>query len=75
MDPQAAWQTMLDAHRHEDWETVADAADALLDWLTRGGFIPRLRLVIDMPPHRQRLAVARVCRRFLRQARRHGSSL
>jgi hypothetical protein len=71
MDPLTAWTAMVDAERRQDWETVAEAAQSLLDWLARGGFVPRVRLVHDRPPHQQGVAVARVCRRYLRHARRH----
>lgn len=71
MDPQAAWQRMVDAERRQDWETVAEGAESLLEWLARGGFAPRVRMVTERSLHQPGVAVARVCRRYLRRARRH----
>lgn len=72
MAPHAAWLAMIAAERQHDWETAAETAQSLLDWLTRGGFAPRVRHVSGLPPRQQGVAVARVCRRYLRLARRQG---
>ncbi len=40
MDPQAAWDEMLSAYRDRDPERVQPHADALNEWLQKGGFPP-----------------------------------
>lgn len=42
MDPQAAWDQMLDALVNSEWELAAEGATALLGWLDRNGFPPRI---------------------------------
>ena len=41
MDPQAAWDQLLEAYTHGDWSVVEELAEGLLQWLHRGGFPPR----------------------------------
>ena len=41
MDPQAAWDHLLEAYTHGDWSVVEELAEGLLKWLHRGGFPPR----------------------------------
>jgi hypothetical protein len=41
MDPQAAWQNLLDAHQARDGMGLCESAAALLEWLDRGGFPPQ----------------------------------
>ena len=41
MDPQAAWDQLLDAYTTGDWAAVEELADGLLEWLLHGGFPPR----------------------------------
>lgn len=40
MDPQAAWNEMLDTAESGDWELAAEYAESLLTWIRRGGFPP-----------------------------------
>lgn len=42
MDPQQAWNDLLDAWGRHDWEAVDEFADALLAWLGVGGFPPKV---------------------------------
>jgi hypothetical protein len=42
MDPQETWKTLLDAYQRNDWTVVEEMSEALLTWLARGGFPPRL---------------------------------
>ncbi len=49
MDPQAAWQQMVAAVASSDWEEAAEYADALQQWLHRGGFAPQTLLGHEMP--------------------------
>lgn len=46
MDPQAAWNAMLDAAESCDWELAAEHAESLLTWMRRHGFPP-----IVIPSH------------------------
>lgn len=40
MDPQAAWLAMLQALIDDDLASASEHANALIDWLDRGGFSP-----------------------------------
>jgi hypothetical protein len=42
VDPQQTWETLLSAYQRNDWSAVEEMAEALLTWLARGGFPPRL---------------------------------
>jgi len=41
MDPQAAWDDLLEALGERDWDRVEDLAEGLLRWLRADGFPPR----------------------------------
>jgi hypothetical protein len=41
MDPQAAWDQLIEAYTQRDWSAVEELAEGLLHWLSRGGFPPR----------------------------------
>ena len=41
MDPQMTWGDMLDALAAGDVDAAIEAAEALMDWLARGGFPPQ----------------------------------
>lgn len=53
MDPQAAWQAMIQALIDDDREAASEYAASLMDWLDRGGFspviFPELRKVASDP--------------------------
>ncbi|WLD13586.1 hypothetical protein [Planctellipticum variicoloris] len=40
MDPQVAWDEMLEAILQRDWELAVERAEALLEWMRNGGFPP-----------------------------------
>lgn len=40
MDPQETWSEMLDAFEQKQWELAKELADALYEWLEKGGFPP-----------------------------------
>ncbi len=42
MDPQAAWLAMIQALVDKDHELATEYAEALVDWLDRGGFPPKI---------------------------------
>ena len=66
MDPQLAWEELLQAWVRRDWESVVEYAEALLSWLDRGGFPPEMlvhpRLGIDF-----NWSIARAACAFARQ--------
>ena len=42
MDPQAAWEQLLAAYAAGDWDAIEERANALIGWLDRGGFPPKV---------------------------------
>ena len=42
MDPQQTWTDLLDALKQNDHDESRELAEALLEWLRRGGFPPTL---------------------------------
>lgn len=48
MDPQESYNRMIDAWINRDWSEVAELAEALLDWLDKGGFPPEPSYPKDM---------------------------
>lgn len=45
MDPQAAWNEMLEAIQKRDWNRAHDCAEGLLEWMRRGGMPPQTTVV------------------------------
>ena len=41
MDPQVAWQRLLEKYADRDWLEVHEVASGLLHWLDHEGFPPR----------------------------------
>ena len=68
MDPQAAWNQLLNAYRNRDWETVLELAESLLDWLERGGFSPVTKARGPAETLRQRSVVMQFCRNAILRA-------
>lgn len=50
MDPQVTWNEMLEAVALQDWDQAVERAEALLDWMKKGGFPPQTS-GIGMPRH------------------------
>ncbi len=48
MDPHATWTEMLQSLIDDDWPAAHEAAEALAEWLRRGGFPPQI--VTHYPP-------------------------
>jgi hypothetical protein len=42
MDPDATWQSLIQALIDDDRETASDLASSLLGWLEAGGFSPQV---------------------------------
>ena len=40
MDPQATWDELLETRLQCGWNRAEELANALLDWMQRGGFPP-----------------------------------
>lgn len=40
MDPQQTWADMLIALQRKEWDNARELADALCEWLRKGGFPP-----------------------------------
>ena len=61
MDPQATWQRMLDAWKHQRWEELQEAALDLKEWIARGGFPPETQADDRMGMLWNRAVVRAVC--------------
>ncbi|REJ90680.1 MAG: hypothetical protein DWQ35_15885 [Planctomycetota bacterium] len=74
MDPNATWTELLQALIDDDWPAAYDAAEALAEWLRRGGFPPQIvtRFPPEDPLHR-RFALA-VCARILQGSGESGAA-
>jgi hypothetical protein len=69
MDPQAVWDQMLTARDEKDWDTAETLAEALFEWLDKGGFPPRARHDVPVTDARNRRRVQAMCELIYRQAR------
>lgn len=69
MDPQAAWDRLLDAYTDGDWPVVEELAEGLLQWLHRGGFPPQPVSKRDMGDSWNRTIAVSACRFALSTAR------
>ena len=73
MDPQAAWDELLDAYAHEQWDTVLDLAEGLQHWLDSGGFPPRATTGADLGQPWDKVIAMAGCRFALGRARKGGA--
>lgn len=73
MDPQAAWDRLLEAYTDGDWSVVEELAEGLLHWLHRGGFPPQTVSEREMDDAWNR-AIAVFASRFALSAARSGPS-
>ena len=73
MDPQAAWEHLLDAYSDHNWSAVEEHAAALHDWLEKGGFPPQTARHRDLRPPANRLIALATCRMTLDHARKETS--
>ena len=71
MDPQATWEEFLGAVAANDLEEAELRAEALLDWLSRGGFPPQVfsRVLSD---EWDRCVCQHTCRKVLLAAKNPG---
>lgn len=75
MDPQTAWSALLHAWGVGDWEQVEDLAEALLTWLDRNGYPPKLSRQINLGGELNSVIVKSAAEFMLRRAREVLSSL
>lgn len=68
MDPQAAWNEMLEAIAIKDFFEAELRADALLDWLDREGFPPQTVSRV-LPTEWDRLICRYLCRKVMLAAK------
>lgn len=70
VDPQIAWDDLLEAYTNGDCAAVEDLADGLLHWLTHDGFPPQTvpNQGIDAELHRHlAIAACRFAKSIVRQ--------
>jgi hypothetical protein len=61
MDPQATWDSLLDAWCQGEWQDVCELADAMLSWLDKDGFPPETRHPQRMGSDWNRVVVRAAC--------------
>lgn len=64
MDPNCTWRDLILAHHEGDLDRVDELASALLDWLAKGGFPPRIG-TIDVPNEARGAFVRHACESLL----------
>lgn len=64
MDPQVAWNEMLDSIHQRDWDQAFELAEGLLNWLRKGG-VPPQTAGITMRRHWNRTMAELGCRMAL----------
>lgn len=67
MDPQAMWEQLQEAYGNADWETARELAQALLEWLHRGGFPPTIQAGDSVDLAERRSIVIRFCRETMQR--------
>ena len=68
MDPPATWEQLQEAYGNADWETARELAQALLEWLDRGGFPPTTQAGDNADLATRRTRVQRFCRAALKRS-------
>jgi hypothetical protein len=69
MDPQTAWDELLEALAGRDWDRVQDLSEGLLAWLRNDGFPPRAVTGSDLGADWDRELALTGCRFALAQAK------
>jgi len=72
MDPQAAWDQLLEAYAEHDWAAIEELADGLLAWLDGQGFPPQTTAGRNLGADWNR-AVARSACQFVLQRAKEGA--
>ena len=71
MDPQVAWNELLDAIATNDLFEADIRAEGLLNWLDKGGFAPQTMIRV-LPDHWDRLVCRYLCRKVMLAAHSSG---
>lgn len=74
MDPQATWDDLLSALGQHDWVQAHDAANALREWIQRGGFPPTVLGHPGLETDFERALAIAACDYVLSLATRHEGS-
>lgn len=69
MDPETAWKEMMEAAAARDWPQAEEFAQALLEWLAKGGFPPRTSPHEGLTREWHVEIAKAVCRSAIKQAR------
>ena len=69
MDPQVTWSALLHAWSVGDWEQAEDLAEALLTWLDRNGFPPKLYRQVSLGAEFNLIVVRAAAEFALKRAR------
>jgi hypothetical protein len=69
MDPQAAWDELVQAYDAGDWCSVLDLAEGLEHWLSHGGFPPKTQPGLNMDERWNREVALAACRLAAERAR------
>ena len=69
MDPQAAWDRLLEAYTHGDWSVVEELTEGLLQGMHRGGFHPQPVSKGEMGDAWNQVVTVSACRFALSEAR------
>lgn len=70
MDPQAAWNELLDALAADDLAEAEFRAEALVMWLDRKGFPPQTSLRV-LPSHWDEAICRYICRKVMAASTLH----
>lgn len=68
MDPQESYKRLLRAWMNRDWSDLAELAQAMLDWLDKGGFPPEPYYPLEMGREWNTLVVRATCQFALSRA-------
>lgn len=68
MDPQATWNRLLEEWANGNWLDVSEAAEALLEWLSKDGFPPQTTGSRQMGVDWHRVLAFAMCRFALNRA-------
>lgn len=71
MDPQVAWNDLLEAYEAYDWEAVRVSALALRQWIEKGGFPPNTQFGRRMDDAWHRAVTLSTCQFVLDASRRY----
>ena len=68
MDPQSAWNSLLEEWAERNWRDVSELAEALLEWLSKDGFPPKTMGSRDLGADWHRATTLAMCQFALARA-------